>query len=50
MGCKVNKTEHAGAKKGQGAFWGPKKFAKKGSNKLRRRNQKREIHEADPGQ
>ena len=31
------KTEHAGAKKGRGAFWGRKKDAKSYSNKARRR-------------
>lgn len=31
------KTEHAGAKKGRGAYWGKKKDAKKESNKERRR-------------
>lgn len=44
---KNRKTEHAGAKKGKGAYWGPKKDAKKESNKERRRvdvaHAKREI-------
>ena len=30
------KTEHCGAKKGKGAFWGRKKDAKKVSKKARR--------------
>lgn len=34
---KNRKTEHAGAKKGKGAYWGRKKDAKKESNKERRR-------------
>lgn len=35
------KTEHSGAKKGKGAFWGPKKDAKKTSNKQRRSDGKK---------
>ena len=34
------KTEHSGAKKGNGAYWGPKRAAKKESNKRRRHNDK----------
>ncbi len=34
-----------GAKRGSGAYWGPKKDAKKESNKVRRRNWKREVRE-----
>lgn len=34
------KTEHAGAKHGNGAYWGRKKAAKVESNKKRRRNDK----------
>jgi len=37
MSSKAKKTEHTGAKKGEGAYWGPKKLAKKESNKIRRR-------------
>jgi len=36
MGHEAKKTEHAGAKKGKGAYWGPKKDAKKESNRARR--------------
>jgi len=46
----AQKTEHSGAKKGCGAYWGRKKFAKKESNKLRRLNDKKtkeEIKNAD---
>jgi len=43
MAYKAVKTEHAGAKHGNGACWGPKKDAKKESNKIRRRNGKRSI-------
>lgn len=35
MGHDVKKTEHAGAKKGKGAYWWPKKDAKKESNRAR---------------
>ena len=31
------KTEHSGAKHGNGAYWGPKRLAKRKSNKRRRR-------------
>lgn len=37
MGYKAKKTDHAGAKHGNGAYWGTKQDAKKESNKLRRR-------------
>jgi hypothetical protein len=37
MSSKAKKTEHTGAKHGEGAYWGPKKDAKKESNKARRR-------------
>jgi hypothetical protein len=43
MGTKVTKTEHCGAKHGQGAFWGPKAVAKQKSKRKRRENWKREI-------
>jgi len=36
MGYNAKKTEHAGAKHGSGAYWGPKQAAKKESNKRRR--------------
>jgi hypothetical protein len=45
MGYEAKKTEHAGAKHGSGAYWGPKKDAKKESSKVRRRNWKREVRE-----
>ena len=41
MANKAKKTEHAGAKKGSGAFYGPKAEAKKGSNRRRREEDKR---------
>jgi hypothetical protein len=40
MAQKANKTEHTGAKHGRGAYWGPKKDAKRESNKIRRRRAK----------
>lgn len=40
------KTEHSGAKHGQGAYWGPKWEAKKKSSRIRRENWKREIRAA----
>lgn len=45
MAFQAKKTEHAGAKHGSGAYWGPKKDAKKESSKVRRRNWKREVRE-----
>jgi len=43
MAYKAKKTEHTGAKHGSGAYWGPKKDAKKESKKLRRRNWKQAV-------
>lgn len=43
MAFQAKKTERAGAKHGNGAYWGPKKDAKKESGKIRRRNWKREV-------
>jgi hypothetical protein len=40
MAIRVRKTEHNGAKKGKGAFWGTKKEAKAGAKKKRRQNDK----------
>ncbi|MDP2668580.1 MAG: hypothetical protein Q8P07_01985 [bacterium] len=40
MAYKAEKTEHSGAKHGNGAYWGRKKDAKKESNKIRRRSTK----------
>lgn len=36
MAQAAKKTEHSGAKKGSGAYWGRKKRAKEESNKKRR--------------
>jgi hypothetical protein len=40
MANQANKTEHSGAKKGKGAYWGRKKSAKHESNKVRREDDK----------
>lgn len=40
MGQGAKKTEHAGAKKGSGAYWGRKVAAKKESNRRRRETDK----------
>ena len=45
MGNEAKKTEHTGAKKGSGAYWGRKVAAKKESNKQRRENGKRSAAE-----
>jgi hypothetical protein len=45
MGYQAKKTEHSGAKHGGGAYWGPKKDAKKESGKIRRRNEKQALRE-----
>ena len=39
----ARKTEHAGPKKGRGAFYGRKAAAKAQSNRRRRENDKREV-------
>ena len=38
MAYRAKKMEHAGAKKGSGAYWGPKRDTKRESNRRRRRN------------
>lgn len=43
MALQKGKTEHCGAKHGEGAFWGRKKDAKKMSSKHRRVNDRKEI-------
>lgn len=40
MGQGAKKTEHAGAKKGCGAYWGRKVAAKQESNRQRREDDK----------
>ena len=46
-GQNANKTEHSGAKKGKGAYYGQKKTAKRDSNKKRRENDKQAVNEDD---
>ena len=46
MSVRVRKTEHSGAKKGQGGYWGPKWVAKAGSNRIRREQGKTEVANA----
>ena len=45
MGYQAKKTEHTGAKHGSGAYWGPKRDAKKESSKIRRRDEKNALRE-----
>ncbi|MDE1970209.1 MAG: hypothetical protein KGI50_01370 [Patescibacteria group bacterium] len=47
MAYHARKTEHAGSKKGRGAYWGRKCDAKRESNKKRRQDGKKEIFSAD---
>ena len=44
------KTEHSGAKKGNGDYWGPKKDAKRLSKKARRRNDRKAAQEYEQDQ
>lgn len=46
MGYEAKKTEHAGPKRGRGAYWGYRWDAKKESNRIRREHGKREIRHA----
>lgn len=43
MANEAKKTEHSGAKKGNGAYWGPKASAKEESNKKRRSDAKQIV-------
>jgi hypothetical protein len=45
MAGRARKTEHAGAKRGRGAYWGRKAEAKRESNKVRRENAKRAVRQ-----
>lgn len=45
MGHNAKKTEHSGAKKRNGAYWGRKVAAKKESNRKRRDEDKRRVFE-----
>jgi hypothetical protein len=46
MGYEAKKTEHSAPKRGQGAYWGYDRDAKKESNRVRRTNRNREIRNA----
>ncbi len=43
MAYGAKKTEHAGAKKGSGAYWGRRVAAKKESNRKRREEDKTSV-------
>jgi len=43
MAYNAKKTEHTGPKKGAGAYYGRKSFAKKASNRRRWENNQQEI-------
>ena len=43
MANQAKKTEHTGAKRGCGAYWGRKKDAKKESRRARRETDKKET-------
>mgnify|MGYP001575138993 FL=1 len=45
MAGNARKTEHAGSKKGQGAYWGRKADAKRESNRARREVAKRAVRQ-----
>ena len=47
MANKASKTEHSGAKHGNGAYWGRKADAKRESNKRRRNKAKQECKQAN---
>lgn len=43
MGQGAKKSEHSGAKKGSGSYWGRKQAAKSESNRVRRESDKAET-------
>lgn len=45
MAGRAKKTEHAGPKKGSGAYWGRKVDAKRESNRARREGAKRAVRQ-----
>ena len=49
MAYQAKKTEHSGAKKGGGAYWGLKKDAKRESNRKRRENDRIESEKRCEG-
>lgn len=46
MGYEAKKTEHNGAKKGRGGYWGRKVGAKRESNRQRREDAKTSVRDA----
>lgn len=46
MSFEAKKTEHNGAKKGRGAYWGRKVDAKQESNRRRREDSKANVRDA----
>ena len=49
MAYQAKRTEHSGAKRGRGAYWGPKKDAKRESSRKRRENDRNESKERYEG-
>ncbi len=49
MAYQAKKTEHSGAKRGRGAYWGPKKAAKRDSSRKRRENDRTQSKERYEG-
>lgn len=49
MAGKARKTEHAGPKKGEGAYWGRKRDAKQESAKKRRAADRQEVKRVRTG-
>ncbi len=47
MAHRANRTEHSGAKRGRGAYWGHKADAKEHSNRLRREDDRRSAKELE---
>lgn len=45
MAHNANKTEHSGAKRGNGAYWGRKKDAKDESSKRRRTEERKQVND-----
>jgi hypothetical protein len=49
MAYQAKKTEHSGAKRSRGAYWGPKKDAKWESSRKRRENDRTQSKERYEG-
>ncbi len=45
MADRAHKSEHAGPKKGRGAYWGRKADAKRESNRVRREDAKQAVRQ-----